>query len=143
MTSSYLQCFWNRRTCRDVIVPGLLFTLPSCRYHTCTNDMTSSYLQCFSRCGRRWRAERSCRRDHGRRDGAMIGSAGATDPEDEEDRDEQLIVVKVSDVNSLIASANSLTPFSHWSSDALWGPGSAIKIWAVYPARPGPHFHYQ
>ena len=74
-------------------------------YLDCFAPVLSSYLQCFSRCGRRWRgAERSCRRYRRRRDGVLPGSAAAQDSaSDDEDRDEQLVVVKVGDINSLLA----------------------------------------
>jgi len=68
----------------------------------------ASYLRCLSRCGRRWRCERSGRREQGRSDGGvtrsagMTGMYGMTDSEDEEGLKEQLIIVKVSDVLSSI-----------------------------------------
>lgn len=77
--------------------------------------MTSSslYLQCFSRCSRRWRRDSPGRRQRCRaaQDGAVAGRAGVTAADDEEkgEHEDQLIVVKVSDVIDRPPRA-SLTP---------------------------------
>ena len=59
-----------------------------------SGSWAASYLQCFSRCSRKCRRESPGRRRDGRKDG-MPGRAGV-DSDMEQDRDEQLIIVKVS-----------------------------------------------
>ena len=96
----------------DVIIPGLIcfpVVLPARGQRR--NDVvyldwsgTSSYLQCLSRCGRRWRAGRTCRSGRGARcDGVMSSSAAAGAMQDSDsDEDQLMIVAKVSDANSPI-----------------------------------------
>jgi len=69
--------------------------------------MTSSYLQCFSRCSRKCRRDSPSRRrdDGGGRQDGMSGRAGV-DFNVEQERDEQFIVVKVS--NALIVSSTGV-----------------------------------
>jgi len=118
MTSSYAEMFqllwWRQHNGRNFVVISMTSYLQcwaTSRYRKWWRKwrrryviMTSSYLQCFSRCSRKCRRDSPSRRRDGgggRQDG-MPGRAGV-DYDVVQDRDEQFIVVKVS--NSLLASS--------------------------------------
>jgi len=61
-----------------------------------SGSWAASYLQCLSRCSRRWRRLSPGHRGRGK-DGAA-GRAGANVEQEAEEREEQLMVVRVSDV---------------------------------------------